>query len=180
MVEQHARVRILAVSGSLRTASSNTAVVNAVAKLAPDGVEVRIFDALADIPPFNPDLDTDAPPPPVLRFRKELDACDAVLISSPEYAHGVPGTPKNALDWVVGSGELIAKPLALINASPRSTHAHASLTETLTTMSATVIADASITLPLGGRSLDARGIVADSDLSAALRLALAALARAAA
>ena len=81
MIKEHAPVRILAVSGSLRTASSNTAVVNAVAKLAPEGVEVCIFDALAEIPPFNPDLDNDVPPPPVLRFRAELDACDAVLIS---------------------------------------------------------------------------------------------------
>jgi chromate reductase, NAD(P)H dehydrogenase (quinone) len=179
-MESSRSVRILAVSGSLRTASSNTGVVRAAASLAPDGVKVRIFDALADIPHFNPDLDGDNPPPAVARFRAELNACDAVLISSPEYAHGVPGTLKNALDWVVGSGELIAKPLALINASPRSTHAQASLTETLTTMSATVIADASITLPLSGRSLDAHGIAADPDLAGALRLAVAALARAAA
>ena len=178
MIKEHAPVRILAVSGSLRTASSNTALVQAVAKLAPEGVKVSIFNALAEIPPFNPDLDSDVPPPSVLRFRAELDACDAVLISSPEYAHGVPGTLKNALDWVVASGELIAKPIALINASPRSTHAQASLTETLRTMSATVITEASITLPLGGRSLDACGIVADCDLSGALRRAVAALARA--
>ena len=122
MIKQHDPVRILAVSGSLRAASSNTALVHAVAKLTPEGVEVRIFDALAEIPPFNPDLDSDVPPPPVLRFRAELDACDAVRIESGIRAR----VTKNALDWVVGSGELIAKPLALINASPRSTHAQAS------------------------------------------------------
>ena len=81
-----------------------------------------------------------------------------MVISSPEYAHGVPGVLKNALDWVVGSGELAEKPVALINASPRATHAWASLAETLTVMSAQVVPEASITLPLQGRSLDALAI----------------------
>ncbi len=106
-------------------------------------------------------------------------ACEAVLISSPEYAHGVPGVLKNALDWVVGSGELVNKPIALINASGRATHAWASLAETLAVMSAQVIADASITVPLDGRKLDASGIVADAELSTALRSAIEALAGAA-
>ena len=66
------------------------------------------------------------PPAAVIGFRAALEACDAILISSPEYAHGVSGVLKNALDWVVGSGELIDKPIALINASARATHAHAS------------------------------------------------------
>jgi NADPH-dependent FMN reductase len=77
------------------------------------------------------------------------------LISSPEYAHGVPGALKNALDWLVGSGERIEKPVAVINASARATHAWESLVETLTVMSASVVRDASITLPLGGRAADA-------------------------
>lgn len=172
-------VRILAVSGSLRTASSNTALVRAAVELAPDGVEVRVYNGLAELPHFNPDLDDDTPPPPVVHLRSQLAAADAVLISSPEYAHGVPGALKNALDWVVGSGELMAKPLALVNASPRATRSQASLTATLTVMTATLVADASITMPLSGRSLDAGGIVADADLSRALGAALAALARAA-
>ena len=117
-------------------------------------------------------------PEAVARFRASLEACDAVLISSPEYAHGVPGVLKNALDWLVGSGELIDKPIALINASSRARHARESLAETLTTMSAHVIADASITLPLDGRSLDAIGIGGDANLSAALRAAIGSLASA--
>ena len=108
-----------------------------------------------------------------------MQACDAVLISSPEYAHGVPGALKNALDWLVGSGELIDKPIALINASARATHAWASLAETLTVMSARVIRDASITVPLDGKALDANGIVGDIELSTALRSANEALAFAA-
>ena len=111
---------------------------------------VNVTTELADVPPFNPDLDTDTAPAGVARFRAALEACDALLICSPEYAHGVSGVLKNALDWVVGSGELMDKPIALINASTRATHAHASLQETLTTMSGRVIEEASVTIPLEG------------------------------
>jgi len=110
------------------------------------------------------------------RFRAALQECDAVLISSPEYAHGVPGVLKNALDWVVGSGEFVDKPVALINTSARATHAWASLAETLSVMSACVVLDASITVPLGGRTLDADSVVRDAAFASALRSALTVLA----
>jgi NAD(P)H-dependent FMN reductase len=171
-------VRILAISGSLRRASSNSALVAAAAIVAPETVEVSVYADLAGIPPFNPDLDVEDPPEAVARFRLALREAEAVLISSPEYAHGVPGVLKNALDWLVGSGELIDKPVALINASGRATHAWASLMETLTVMSAQVIADASVTLPLDGRNLDADGIARDVDLATKLGAAIAALAAA--
>ena len=142
-------------------------------------MEVRVYTQLAELPLFNPDLDGDEPPTAVAQFRLELDASAAVLISSPEYAHGVPGALKNALDWIVGSGEIVGKPVALFNASPRATHAQASLAETLRVMSANLVEDASIAVPLSGRHLDASGIVADMELSSVIRSALAALAQAA-
>jgi NAD(P)H-dependent FMN reductase len=172
-------VRVVAISGSLRQFSSNSALVAAAARLAPPDARVSVFDALAGLPPFNPDLDQERTPAAVCAFRRTLDACDAVLISSPEYAHGVPGVLKNALDWIVGSGELTEKPIALVNASPRATHAWRSLWETLTVMSGRVIPEASVTLPLQGRALDADGIVADRDLSRTLRSAIETLAAAA-
>ena len=178
-VDNKGPVRVLAISGSLRRASSNSALVGAAARLAPDTVETSIYRGLAELPPFNPDLDGDRAPEAVTSFRARLQACDAVLISSPEYAHGVPGVVKNALDWVVGSGELVDKPIALINASARAKHAWASLAETLAVMSAQVILDASITLSLDGRRLDTNGIVGDVELSTALRSAIEALANAA-
>ena len=171
-------VRVLAISGSLRAASSNGALVAAVAALAGGTATVSIYRGLGEVPPFNPDCDEEDPAGPVAGFRSALRACDALLISSPEYAHGVPGVLKNALDWVVGSGELIDKPVASINASPRATHAQASLIETLTVMSAKIVVEASIALPLSGRALDAAGILADEALSSALRAALDALVRA--
>lgn len=171
-------IRILAISGSLRAASSNTAVVCAARAIAPAGVEVDIYDALAGLPHFNPDDDRDPIPARVRELRAQVDEANALLISSPEYAHGVPGVLKNALDWLVGSSDIVGKPIAIINTAPRATHAHASLTETLTVMSARVVPAASISLPLTGRRLDAAGIVADVELSAALRSTLVELARA--
>ena len=170
-------VRILAISGSLRHASSNSALVRAAARLAPVGVEIEVYGELGEIPPFNPDLDIEPAPAAVLRLRAALEASDAILISSPEYAHGVSGVLKNALDWVVSSGEIIYKPIALINASARATHAHAALRETLTTMSGRVISEASVTIPLEGAGWDANVIAQDAHLSDLLRSALAALAR---
>jgi len=174
-------MRILAISGSLRASSSNTALLRAAAVLAPEGVEVVLYGGIGDLPHFNPDLDLEgeAGPAAVADFRANLRESDAVLISSPEYAHGVPGTLKNALDWTVGSGEFVDKPVALINASPRSMHGQASLTETLAVMTASLVPDASIALPLAGRKLDDAGIVADPALAGALRGAVEALARAA-
>jgi chromate reductase, NAD(P)H dehydrogenase (quinone) len=172
-------IRGLAISGSLRRASSNSALITAAVRLAGGTVEMSIYRGLAEIPPFNPDLDGDSAPEAVTRFRAAFQACDAVLISSPEYAHGVPGVLKNALDWVVGSGELVDKPIALVNASGRATHAWASLAETLSVMSAHVIVEASITVPLDGRGLDANLIVEDGGLSNALSAAMTALAGAA-
>jgi chromate reductase, NAD(P)H dehydrogenase (quinone) len=171
-------VRILAVSGSLRASSSNSSLIKAAALLAPPGIEVDIYEGLGGLPHFDPDCgDTDSPQT-VVELRARLNSCDAVLICSPEYAHGVPGVLKNALDWLVGSGELIDKPVAIINAAPHATHAHASLLETVSVMSGRIVHDASIPIPLAGRKLDAAGIAADPALAEAVVRALGALARA--
>src|SRR4051812_42389570 len=166
---------MLAISGSLRSASSNSAVVQALTPLAAGMADVSVYRGLGELPPFNPDHDGEHPPEPVLEFRSSLQSCDALVISSPEYAHGVPGVLKNALDWIVGSGELIDKPVALINVSPHATHAQASLKETLTVMSARVVPQASINISLAGRKLDADAIISDTELSAALQSAVALL-----
>jgi NAD(P)H-dependent FMN reductase len=168
-------VRILAISGSLRTASSNKTLLRALAALAPAAVDVSIYGGLGDLPAFNPDDDVEPAPAAVSDFRRRLQSADALVISTPEYAHGIPGTLKNALDWVVGSGELVDKPIALVNASPRATYAQASLSETLTVMSARLVREASVTIPLAGARLDGVAICADPVLSSALRSALEAL-----
>lgn len=171
-------MRILAISGSLRARSVNSAVVQAAAKLAPPGMEVVLYRELGTLPHFNPDLEAEDLPAPAKALRRHVGLSQGLLICSPEYARGVPGAMKNVLDWLVGSVEFPDMPVALINASPRSTSADAQLRLTLTTMSARLVEAASITLPLLGRSLDADGIVADAALSGELRAALEALAHA--
>jgi len=170
-------MRIFAISGSLRAVSSNTSLLRAAAALAPEGVEVTLYGGLGDLPHFNPDLE-DSEPPVVTDLRVQIRAADGILISSPEYAHGVPGVLKNALDWLVGGSEIVGKPIALWNASPRATHAQASLAETLKTMSTRIVPEASIALPLLARQIDAVGIAEDPELAGPLRAALAAFARA--
>jgi chromate reductase len=170
-------MRFLAISGSLRRVSSNTALLRAAAALAPEGVEVEVYGGLGDLPHFNPDLE-EAEPAAVTDFRALVRAADGLLISSPEYAHGVPGVMKNALDWLVSDEHFMGKPVALLSASPRAVYSQASLTETITVMSARIVPEASITVPLHGKKLDADGVAADPELAGPLRAALVAFARA--
>ena len=169
--------RILAISGSLRARSSNTEVLRAVASLAPATTTVTLFAGLAELPHFNPDLDDEGAvlPSAIRAFRAQVGEADELLICSPEYAHGVPGSLKNALDWLVSGPEIPFKPIGLLNASPRSTYAYASLAETLRTMSTVLVADASPTFALPGRGLDAAAIIAVPELAEVLRSALHAL-----
>jgi chromate reductase, NAD(P)H dehydrogenase (quinone) len=165
-------MRIVAISGSLRAGSSNTAVLRAAARLAPSGVNIMLFDDIARLPFFNPDLDGDQLPDTVTAFRGLIGSADGILISSPEYARGVAGVMKNALDWLVGSFEFPDKPVALINTSPRATHAMAALILTLETMSARLVREAFVTLPLLGGGHDEGSIAAHSELAAPLRDAI--------
>ena len=169
-------MRLLAISGSLRAGSSNTAALEAMALVAPDGVEVAIYRDLARLPPFNPDEDEDARVPPlVAALRTRVRESDGLLIAAPEYAHGVPGALKNALDWLVASDAVPGKPVALVNCAPRAFHAQSALRETLATMAARLAPEAFVTLPLTGRAIDAKTIAADPRMAQALRDALAAL-----
>ncbi len=171
-------LHILAISGSLRSASSNTAVLQALSVLAPDDLVITMYEQLDGLPYFNPDLDGegDTPPASVADLRAQVGRADGIAICSPEYAHGVPGVLKNALDWLVSSLEFPGKPVALINISPRSTHAQASLAETLVTMSAQLIADPAFTIALPRDRRDVAGMLADPDTAQALRAALDVLA----
>lgn len=170
-------IHVLALSGSLRAASVNTALLRACARLTPPDMNVTLFEAMDQIPLFNPDNEgheTSA----VLLLREALKNADAVIIASPEYAHGVTGVIKNALDWIVGSGELEAKPLALLNASKRSTHAPAALRETLTIMGAHVLDSGSPTLSLSSNQVSEEQALAMPDVTTALQGMLSALAQA--
>jgi NAD(P)H-dependent FMN reductase len=138
-------MKMLAISGSLRVGSSNTALLEAAKQNAPSGIQVEVFPHLEEIPAFNPDRENDPPPPSVAALREGMSTAGAVLFSTPEYAHGVPGVLKNALDWVVGSGELYEKPVALLHVSSRGEFARASLKETLAIMGTKLVFDGEVT-----------------------------------
>jgi chromate reductase, NAD(P)H dehydrogenase (quinone) len=174
-------MRILALSGSLRASSTNTRLVRATAALAPEGMMFTIYDGLADLPHFSPDLDGDDPPASVHKLRKLLQAVDGVLICTPEYAFGVPGSLKNALDWMVSSGEFYGKLVAVISASPSPTggdKAHASLLLTLTALGAHIPTGGKLMIPAIGKKLNSNGEVSDLETRQALRSVLATLAQA--
>jgi NAD(P)H-dependent FMN reductase len=154
-------IRILAISGSLRSASSNSVLLRVAAILAPEEFQIFLYEGLGDLPHFNPDFDGDEPCASVADFRNRLREADGVLISTPEYAHGVPGVLKNALDWLVRSGEFVDKPVCIINHLPRGEWALASLKEILTVMMACLIEETSFTLPLPSNNTSEAGIAAD-------------------
>jgi chromate reductase, NAD(P)H dehydrogenase (quinone) len=166
-------VRWLAISGSLRRQSSNTELLRAAVSTAPDGVTIDLYDGLGRLPHFNPDVEAETVDA-VMDLKRRLAAADGLLISTPEYARGVPGSLKNALDWLVSGSEFVDKPVAILSASNRSQHAYASLRTTVATMSGHIVEAASITLPLLGRNLDAAAIVDDAELARQLREALVA------
>jgi chromate reductase len=169
------RISILGICGSIRAESSNRALLAAAAKLVAPDVSFVIYDRIGEFTLFDPGK-VDSPAQAVLDFRQALASADAVVIASPEYAHGITGALKNALDWVVGSGEFSGKPVAAVNASPTSFHAHESLMEILRTMDARVIGEASLRIPLPGSRTTEEQISADPGLCVLLTEMLAALA----
>lgn len=136
--------KILAVSGSLRATSLNSLFLRTMAKLCPEHIMFSIYPALDQLPFFNPDDDVETFDCTELQhWRHALAQADLVLLVSPEYAHGVTGVIKNALDWIVSSGELMDKPLAFPNLSIRADVAQSQLAETLKLMGCNLLEDCS-------------------------------------
>ncbi|MFT3932141.1 MAG: NAD(P)H-dependent oxidoreductase [Chitinophagaceae bacterium] len=152
------KIKILAVSGSLRANSSNAVILNAIEKMLPPEIEFFIYKGLGDLPHFN---DAEEPSITVNVWRKHLLDTDAVLICTPEYAFGVPGSLKNALDWTVGSGELVNKPLALITASTAGDRAHAAFLQIFTALSAKIPDGAALLISYVRSKLNAEGHITD-------------------
>ncbi len=167
-------MRVLALSGSLRAASINTALLRAAARLAPPGVVVEVYVGLGELPLFNLDLEP-AVPAPVAALRAAVSGADALLIASPEYAHGISGVMKNALDWLVSLEAFLGKPVALLNAQPRALFSDPSLREILATMSADVVEPASVSIALTADTLTEAGMLASAPVCAAITGALTSL-----
>ncbi|MEO8513083.1 MAG: NADPH-dependent FMN reductase [Ignavibacteria bacterium] len=141
MTVEDKELRILAISGSLKSSSSNSSLVRAIGKLFPQKVEYIVYGGLGTLPHFSPDIDGDNSPPAVKEFRSLLKSADGIVICTPEYAFGVPGVLKNALDWTVSTGDFYEIPAAVISASPLhagGNNAHASLMLTMKAMQASI------------------------------------------
>lgn len=154
---------ILAISGSLRQGSANELLLRHIRSRMEQTVDYIIYGELAAIPPFDPGLDTDNPPAAVTALRAAISNADAVVICTPEYAFGVPGQLKNALDWMVSSSTLVNKPVALITASLGGDHAHASLQLTLGALSASLINDGVLLISFIRSKIDAKGAITDQE-----------------
>ncbi|WP_437626865.1 NADPH-dependent FMN reductase [Sorangium sp. So ce1151] len=102
-------MRILGICGSLQARSSNLTLLHTARAMAPEGVELVLYDGIRELPLFNPDIEASGAPPAVSEWRRAIAASDALLIASPEYGHSLPGALKNAIDWVIGTGELERK-----------------------------------------------------------------------
>lgn len=168
-------MNVLAISGSLRAASINSAFCRAVAHLAPPSLRVTVYPGLGQLPLFNPDLEQ-SPPSSVQDFRSVVGRADALLIASPEYAHGISGAMKNALDWLVSYEGTVYKPVAVINTSPRARHAYEALREILQTMSTTIVDEASISVQLLGSCTTEEAMLATPEVRRAVQVALTAIA----
>ena len=164
-------VKFLAISGSLRQASSNLALLKAAQTLAPANIQITLYNHLGDLPHFNPDNEFE-PNETVAHLKEQVDAADGLIVSSPEYAHGVPGSLKNGLDWLVGGPEFYEKPVAFFNASGRGIHAQASLREIVKTMSGHIVEEACMTLPFISKKINQTVLETDPELVTLIRQAL--------
>ena len=165
------KVNLLALSGSLRKASLNTAALNALIEIAPIHIEVTL-GSIADLPLFNPDCEG-GHVPALAELKTALKQTDGLVIASPEYAHGISGPMKNALDWLVSGDEFPDKPIMLLNTSARAFHAQQALREVLGTMSGRVIDSACVTIPLLGGGFDAEHLEDYDEITVVLQAGLA-------
>jgi NAD(P)H-dependent FMN reductase len=172
--------RLLLISGSLRTASTNTAALRTAGQLAPANATTVLYENLGRLPPFNPDLDTEPLHPEVSQLRAAIHSAAALVLSTPEYAGALPGSFKNLLDWTIGDdreGSIYNKPVSWINTSPRGAGgAHDELRSVLGYAHATIVDAACVRVPITTDMLSPDGFVVDKAARDGLAQAVAILA----
>jgi len=170
----------LLVSGSLREASTNTAVLRTAVRISPPGIDCLVYARLANLPPFNPDDDRHPLHPEVERLRDAIHQADAIVFSTPEYAGALPGSFKNLLDWTIGDGQpgsIYDKPVGWVNASPRGAEgAHGELASVLGYAHARIIDAACARVPVTAPMIGPDGLIEGEESRALLAGVLAALA----
>lgn len=157
------KIKIAAICGSTKKNSLNLSLIKAIAELAHEEFEFKIVSNIDQIPHFNPDLDSESPPDAVSTFRAQLKEADAILICTPEYAMGVPGTLKNAIDWTVSSCEFSHKATALITASSQGQKGHAALLETLKIIEANIPEETRLLISFVKTKISPEGFIKDDE-----------------
>jgi chromate reductase, NAD(P)H dehydrogenase (quinone) len=163
------RKKIVAISGSTRINSTNHRLINAIAELSKDTFNIEIYNSIGHLPQFNPDNDKENLSKEVLHFRQLLNKADGIMICTPEYAHGVPGSLKNAIDWTVGTGEFSNKPTMLITASTDGKYGHQSLLETLQVIEAKNTQDLQLLIPFASTKVSADNKIKDEGVLSAIK-----------
>lgn len=161
-------MNIITVSGSLRSNSYNSAILDNLNTLAPNGWQLYRFQGLAQLPHFHPDLIDEKTPETVRRWQNRIATADAIIISTPEYAHGIPGVLKNALDWTVASASFSGITTIALSASPSYTgakFAHADLLETLTLIEAKLLTLPQPNLAFISKRINQHGQIIDNTLT---------------
>lgn len=161
--------KIFAICGSTKTSSANLLYIAAITKLLGAGYEVTILSSIADLPHFNPDLDTDHAPQSVWQLRKNISLADGILICTPEYAMGLPGSLKNVLDWTVSSSSFSKKPVLALVASLQGEKAYQSLIDVLTVIEARVHAQL---IPFAKTKINFEATITDSETLSELKTTL--------
>ena len=153
--------KILAISGSTRKNSTNHRLLKAIAEISKNDFDITFYDELSLLPSFNPDEDNENVAKEVARFRRLISESDGVIICTPEYAHGVPGSLKNAIDWTVGTGDFSRKPTLLITASTDGKYGHAALLETLRVIEAKNISELQLLISFASTKINAENKIID-------------------
>jgi NAD(P)H-dependent FMN reductase len=154
--------KVFAISGSTRANSTNHSLIRAIANLMKDSFSVEVFEGIGRLPHFDPRHIDEGAPAEVVFFREKIAAADGVLICTPEYAHGVPGSLKNAIDWTVASCEFSQKPTVLITASTDGQYGHKALLETLRVIEAKAIDELQLLIRFARTKINGEGDITDA------------------
>lgn len=167
-------MKVLAISGSLRSGSYNSMLLRAAGELLPNDVEFEIWDGLKAVPPYDEDDDTELAPAAVTRLRDAFAGADALLFATPEYNQSIPGQLKNAVDWAsrpIATNALRNKPVAVIGASTGAFGAVWSQAELRKVLAATGarVADVEVAVGHAHERFDGEGRLTDDELHGQLR-----------
>jgi NAD(P)H-dependent FMN reductase len=153
---------LYALCGSQRRGSTSRRLLEALRDHAPEGVSIEICELIGDLPIFNPDNEGERTPAAVVAMAEKIRVADGLIVSCPEYAHGIPGGFKNALDWLVSRDEVPFKPVMFAHASHRGDLVLELLTDVLNTMSLRIVEEAFLRLALAGKSDEGQSEMVDA------------------